>query len=175
MGVPEMQTQPYKKGHIASYKPSCVEVRSLNDSRFVFSVHLSLLSVSSSEIQASPNTNATLPCNVTLFAEGDNINQSLIAVSWIKNGSEIASFGKAATQIKEGFSWDNADFVNGDFSLVVLKASLDLQGMYECTISYNFTILHYSNVTFSIIGTSCFRSRGFDSFFSPMITSESKN
>lgn len=140
-----------------------------------FSVHLSLLSVSSSEIQASPNTNATLPCYVTLFAEGDNINQSLIAVSWIKNGSEIASFGKAATQIKEGFSWDNADFVNGDFSLVVLKASLDLQGMYECTISYNFTILHYSNVTFSIIGTSCFRSRGFDSFFSPMITSESKN
>lgn len=36
MGVPEMQTQPHKKGHIASYKPSGVEVRSLNDSRFVF-------------------------------------------------------------------------------------------------------------------------------------------
>ncbi|XP_019218178.1 uncharacterized protein si:ch211-180a12.2 isoform X1 [Oreochromis niloticus] len=107
--------------------------------------------VSSSKIQASPNTNATLPCNVTLSAEGDNINQSLIAVSWVKNGSEIASFGKPATQIKEGFSWDNADFVNGDFSLVVLKASLDLQGMYECTISYNFTILHYSNVTFTIV------------------------
>uniref|UniRef100_A0AAQ5WXF5 Ig-like domain-containing protein n=1 Tax=Amphiprion ocellaris TaxID=80972 RepID=A0AAQ5WXF5_AMPOC len=105
----------------------------------LFSLYLKflfLLLVSSSEVQASPNTNATLPCNVTLpvpVKEG-KIDKSLITVRWISNGSDIALFGKAATQIKEGFSWDTTDFINGDFSLTVLKASLDLQGVYECTV-----------------------------------------
>lgn len=109
--------------------------------------------VSSSDIQASPDTNAALPCNVMLSATENNTVQSGITVRWVKNGSEIASFGKGSTQIKEGFSWDTADFINGDFSLVILKASFDLQGVYECTVSYNVTILHSSNVTFSILAS----------------------
>lgn len=113
-----------------------------------------MLTVSPSEIQTSPNTNATLPCNVTLFVLGDRIDQSLIKVSWISNGSDIASFQNAATQIRNGFSWDASDFVNGDFSLTLLRAGLDQQGVYECTVSYNSTLLHSSNVSFSILGRS---------------------
>ncbi|XP_026207700.1 uncharacterized protein si:ch211-180a12.2 isoform X2 [Anabas testudineus] len=111
--------------------------------------------VSPSEIQTSPNTNATLPCNVTfpLFVLGDRIDQSLIKVSWISNGSDIASFQNAATQIRNGFSWDASDFVNGDFSLTLLRAGLDQQGVYECTVSYNSTLLHSSNVSFSILAS----------------------
>ncbi|XP_070846570.1 uncharacterized protein [Chaetodon trifascialis] len=122
-------------------------------------VHIALLTlikhVSSSEIQASPNTNATLPCNVTLpvSIKGDKIDKSLFKVSWIRNGSGIASFSKAATQIQEGFSWDTRVFVNGDFSLTILRASLSLQGVYECAVSYNSTMLHSSNVTFSILAS----------------------
>uniref|UniRef100_A0A3Q1FY66 Si:ch211-180a12.2 n=1 Tax=Acanthochromis polyacanthus TaxID=80966 RepID=A0A3Q1FY66_9TELE len=122
-------------------------------------VHVVLLTlvkhVSSSEVQASPNTNATLPCNVTLPVpvKGGKIDESLIAVSWRNNGSDVALFGKAATRIKEGFSWDTSDFINGDFSLTVLKASLDLQGVYECTVGYNSSFLHSSNVTFSILAS----------------------
>ncbi|XP_051274257.1 uncharacterized protein si:ch211-180a12.2 isoform X2 [Dicentrarchus labrax] len=110
---------------------------------------------SPSEIVASPNTNATLPCNVTfpLSVTGDKIDKSLIKVSWISNGSDIASFSEAATQIKEGFSWDTSDFVNGDFSLTVLRAGLDLQGLYKCTVGYNFTMLQYRNVTLSILAS----------------------
>lgn len=127
----------------------------------IFSLYpnfLSLLAVSPTEIQASPNTNATLPCNVTfpLSVKGDKIDKSFIKVSWISNGSDIASFRKAATQIKEGFSWDTSGFVNGDFSLTILRAMLDLQGTYECTVSYNSTTLHSSNITFSILGMSLF-------------------
>ncbi|KAA8581619.1 hypothetical protein FQN60_003200 [Etheostoma spectabile] len=123
-----------------------------------FSLHLNflcLLTVSPSEIQASPNTNATLPCNVTfpLSAKGDKMDKSLIKASWINNGSDIASFREAATQIKEGFSWDTTGFINGDFSLTVLRAGLDLQGQYECTISYNSTMLHSSNVTLRILAS----------------------
>ncbi|XP_041819387.1 uncharacterized protein si:ch211-180a12.2 [Chelmon rostratus] len=120
-------------------------------------VHIALLTlikhVSPSEIQASPNTNATLPCNVTfpVSIKGDKIDKSLFKVSWMSNGSDIASFTKAVTQIQEGFSWDTRDFVNGDFSLTVLRASLGLQGVYECKVSYNATMLHSSNVTFSIL------------------------
>ena len=119
-----------------------------------FKLSFSAHTVSPSEIQASPNTNATLPCNVTFpgSAAGDKIDKSLITVSWMTNGSDIASFKEAATQIKEGFSWDTDDFVNGDFSLTVLRAALDLQGVYECAVSYNSTTLHSSNVTFSILG-----------------------
>ncbi|KAM7381656.1 hypothetical protein PAMA_012481 [Pampus argenteus] len=111
--------------------------------------------VSPTEIQASPNTNATLACNVTfpLSVKGDKIDKSLINVSWTSNGSDIASFEKAVTQIKEGFSWDTSDFVNGDFSLTILRARLNLQGVYECTVSYNYTMLHSSNVTFSILAS----------------------
>ncbi|XP_047183562.1 uncharacterized protein si:ch211-180a12.2 isoform X2 [Scophthalmus maximus] len=116
-------------------------------------VHIFLLTlikhVSSSEIQASPDTNATLPCNVTFVVPVEN--QSLISVSWMSNGSDIASFGKAGSQIKEGFGWDTSDFISGEFSLTILRASLALQGLYECTVSYNSTTLHSSSVTFGVL------------------------
>lgn len=116
--------------------------------------YLSLLTVSPTEIQTGPNTNATLPCNVTfpLSVTGDIINKSLIEVNWTRNDSDIASFGKAQDDIKEGFSWNTSDFVNGDFSLTILRASFNVQGLYECTVSYNSKMLHFSNVTFSILG-----------------------
>ncbi|KAK5850787.1 hypothetical protein PBY51_001634 [Eleginops maclovinus] len=122
-------------------------------------VHVVLLTlvkhVSSSEIQASPNTNAILPCNVTFpeSLKGDKIESSLINVSWMSNGSDIASSREAEMQIKEGFSWDIHDFVYGDFPLTVLKAGLHLQGVYECTVSYKSTMLHSSNVTLSIVAS----------------------
>ncbi|KAM9717050.1 uncharacterized protein ACNS7B_022792 isoform 1-T1 [Menidia menidia] len=105
--------------------------------------------VSADEVQASPNTNATLPCNLTLTEDKKDV--SLMQVSWTKNGSHIASFGKAATQINDSFSWNTTAFINGDFSLAVLKAGFDLQGVYECTVSYNSSNLYFSNVTFSIL------------------------
>uniref|UniRef100_A0A3Q3GD09 Si:ch211-180a12.2 n=1 Tax=Labrus bergylta TaxID=56723 RepID=A0A3Q3GD09_9LABR len=95
-------------------------------------------SVSPSGIQASPNSNATLPCNVTIPPYVDKIDKSLIKAGWTKNGSDIASFTQAVTQIKEGFRWDTGDFINGDFSLTILRASLELQGLYECTITFVF-------------------------------------
>ncbi|XP_029384346.1 uncharacterized protein LOC115060541 [Echeneis naucrates] len=121
----------------------------------VYFVLLSLIKhVSPSEIQTSPNTNATLPCNVTFRDfDGDKMDQSFFSVSWISNGSDIASFRNATTQIKEGFSWHTSQFVSGDFSLIVLKASLDQQGVYECTVSYNSTLLHSTNVTFGILAS----------------------
>lgn len=127
----------------------------------VFSLHLNfiyLFTVSSSEMQASPNTNAVLPCNVTFpqSATVDNIEKSLINVSWMSNGSDIASSRETVTKIKEGFSWDISNFVNGDFSLTVLRAELSLQGVYECTVSYNSTMLHSSNVTLNIVGMLLF-------------------
>ncbi|KAK7919660.1 hypothetical protein WMY93_010944 [Mugilogobius chulae] len=36
-------------------------------------------------------------------------------------------------------------------SLTIIKASLILQGVYECTVSYNYTQLHSDNVTFNIV------------------------
>lgn len=111
--------------------------------------------VYSIEIQANPNTIATLPCNVTFpdFLKGDKMNESLIRASWMCNGSDVASFGETLSEIKEGFSWVVADFVYGDFSLTILKASLGLQGLYECTVSYNATQIHSDNVTFSIVAS----------------------
>lgn len=109
--------------------------------------------VSSSEIQASPNKNTTLPCNVS--TPGDKMQLSLININWTRDGSEVASFGEATAQIKDGFRWDTADFINGDFSLTILKASLSLQGTYECKVSYNFSSLHSSNITFTILGMYC--------------------
>lgn len=107
--------------------------------------------MSPSEIQAGPNANATLPCNVTLPPATD---ESLIDVSWISNGSEIASFNKTDKNIKNGFSWNVTQFASGDFSLTILGASLQLQGVYKCKVSYNFIVLHSSNITFSILGMS---------------------
>lgn len=118
--------------------------------------------MSPAEVKASPNSRAVLPCSVTFPppAEGDEVNQSLIEVHWTTNGSDIASFGKAAAYIKDGFSWDTSQFVNGSFSLTVLKAGLSLQGVYECTVSYNSTRLPSSNVTFSILGMPLFSFLG---------------
>lgn len=64
----------------------------------------------------------------------------------------MASFRNTMSNIEEGYSWNISDFVNGDFSLTVLRASLDLQGLFECIVDYNSTILHSSNVTLSILG-----------------------
>ncbi|KAG8009162.1 Class II histocompatibility antigen, partial [Nibea albiflora] len=109
---------------------------------------LSLLTGSPNEIQISPNTKTTLPCYVAfpLSVTGDEIDKSLIEVSWTSNGSDIASLSQAETQIKDGFRWDTRDFVNGDFSLTIPRASPDLQGLYECRVSYNSTTLLSSNV-----------------------------
>ncbi|XP_034049124.1 uncharacterized protein si:ch211-180a12.2 isoform X2 [Thalassophryne amazonica] len=109
--------------------------------------------VSPTEIQAAPDANATLPCNVTFppSVTGGKIDKALITASWKTNVSEVASFLQGVMQIKEGFSWDTRNFFIGDFSLIILKANLSLQGAYECTVSYNFTELHSTNVTFSIL------------------------
>lgn len=104
------------------------------------------------EIQSRPNANATLPCNVTVPSDLPWDDKSLISVSWISNGSAVASFRKERSAVKEGYSWDSDVFVSGDFSLTVLRASLDLQGLYECKVAYNSTMLHSCNVTLSILG-----------------------
>lgn len=79
---------------------------------------------------------------------------SLIKVSWVKNGSAIALFEDMVPQIKEGFSWNTTDFINGDFSVTILTASLNLQGLYECTVSYNSSLPLSTSVTFNILGMS---------------------
>ncbi|KAM8836113.1 uncharacterized protein AB9W97_001972 isoform 2-T2 [Spinachia spinachia] len=110
--------------------------------------------VSPSEIQAGPNANATLPCNVTLplFLGGHKVDPSLLSVLWTSNGSDVASFGEAVWQIKDGFSLDG-DLFNGDFSLTVLGVGLGLQGVYECTVGYNSTTLHSGNATLSVLAS----------------------
>ncbi|XP_062416163.1 uncharacterized protein si:ch211-180a12.2 isoform X1 [Pungitius pungitius] len=109
---------------------------------------------SPSEIQAGPNANATLPCNVTLplSLDGHHVDPSLLAVLWTTNGSVVASVGEAASQVEDGFSLDG-DLSNGDFSLTVLGVRLGLQGVYECTVSCNSTTLHSSNTTLSVLAS----------------------
>lgn len=109
-----------------------------------------LLAVSADEIEANPNTNATLPCR--LSPPVDKMDVSLIRVDWTRESSTVASFDGAEEEIKEGFSWDPSDFTNGDFSISILSASFSLQGIYKCTVSYNSTDLLSGNVTFSILG-----------------------
>lgn len=109
---------------------------------FIFSQHLNvllLLSVCLGEIQARPNTNAILPCNVTFpdSAKRDQMDHPPLNISWMSDGSE------------EGFSWDATQLVSGDFSLTVLRSSL------ECTVHYNSKIPHSSNVTFGMSLLSC--------------------
>lgn len=111
-----------------------------------------MLTASLTEIQSRPNANATLPCNVTVPSDQPWNDKSLLSVNWTSNGAAIASFRNESSTIKEGYSWNNNLFVSRDFSLTVLRASLHLQGLYECKIGYNSTILHSSNVTFSILG-----------------------
>lgn len=122
----------------------------LPPSNTIFSHH----TVSPTEVKASPNTNALLPCTVTFAPSENKINESLIDASWMSNGSVVASFGGTTEDVKDGFSWDTSEFVNGTFSLTVLKASLSLQGAYECRVSYNSSELDSSNVTLSILGRS---------------------
>ncbi|CAN9509072.1 unnamed protein product [Ophioblennius macclurei] len=104
--------------------------------------------VSSTEIHASPNTTATLPCNVTL---PNPVTTSLIEARWTMNGSDIVSFPTVPPVINETFIWDPTEFIKGDFSLTILKAALDLQGLYECTVKYNSDLVHARNVTFGIL------------------------
>lgn len=110
---------------------------------------LLLFAVSPSEIQAGLNANATLPCNVT---PPDQTGMSLIQVRWMSNGSSLALFSNSVPNIEPGFSWDTSRFANGDFSLTILRTGFNLQGVYKCTVSYNSTLLHTHNVTFSILG-----------------------
>ncbi|XP_017166337.1 uncharacterized protein LOC103481403 isoform X1 [Poecilia reticulata] len=116
----------------------------------VFAVLLALIKpVSADEIEANPNTNATLRCSFS--PPGDKMDVSLIRVNWTRENSTVASFDGAEEEIKEGFSWDPSDFTNGDFSISILSASFSLQGIYKCTVSYNSTDLFSRNVTFSIL------------------------
>ncbi|KAF6734746.1 Tyrosine-protein phosphatase non-receptor type substrate 1 [Oryzias melastigma] len=117
----------------------------------IFVVLLALIKhVSLAEIEASPNTTVTFPCNVSLSEDQRDV--SLMKVKWIKNGSDVvASFGETPATIWDGFSWNNESFINGDFSITLLKANLDLEGVYECSVSYNSSSIHTSNVTFGIV------------------------
>ncbi|XP_016516541.1 uncharacterized protein LOC103152329 isoform X2 [Poecilia formosa] len=116
----------------------------------VFAVLLALIKpVSADEIEANPNTNATLPCSFS--PPGDKMDVSLIRVDWTRENTTVASFDGAEEEIKEGFSWDPSNFTNGDFSISILSASFSLQGVYKCTVSYNSTDLLSRNVTFSIL------------------------
>ncbi|XP_054625422.1 uncharacterized protein si:ch211-180a12.2 isoform X2 [Dunckerocampus dactyliophorus] len=117
--------------------------------QFKVLVYVFLLHLINNDIQARPNTNASLPCNVTLKLE--KLDEALMQVSWVSNGSAVALFKNATSQIKDGFFWTTGHFLNGDFSLTVLDVGLTLQGLYECTVHYNFTMLHSSNVTLSVI------------------------
>lgn len=123
--------------------------------RLIVAFILSLFEASLTEIEARPNANVTLPCNVTVPSDLP-WDESLLSVIWISNSSAIASFRNRTQNIKDGYSWNVSDFASGDFSLAILSSSLDLQGLYECKATYNATMLHSSNVTFSILGT-CFR------------------
>ncbi|XP_061823748.1 uncharacterized protein [Nerophis lumbriciformis] len=114
----------------------------------VFLLHL-INNASSTDVHAPPNTNVSLPCNVTL--ELDELDEALLQVGWVSNGSDVASFENATSQIKHGFFWTTGRFLNGDFSVTVLGVGLSLQGAYECTVHYNSTMLYSSTVTLSVI------------------------
>ncbi|XP_064820782.1 uncharacterized protein si:ch211-180a12.2 isoform X1 [Oncorhynchus masou masou] len=103
--------------------------------------------VSPTEVWVRPHTSALLPCSISVPPVGD----SLLGISWTFNGSRIASFGTTDdNHVDKGFSWDTSLFVNGTFSLTVLNATLDQQGVYECQVRYNVSELHSSNVTLDI-------------------------
>uniref|UniRef100_A0AAZ3RKI5 Ig-like domain-containing protein n=1 Tax=Oncorhynchus tshawytscha TaxID=74940 RepID=A0AAZ3RKI5_ONCTS len=103
--------------------------------------------VSPTEVWVRPHTSALLPCSISVPPVGD----SLLGISWTFNGSHIASFGTTDdNHVDKGFSWDTSLFVNGTFSLTVLNATLDQQGVYECQVRYNVSELHSSNVTLDI-------------------------
>ncbi|KAJ7984482.1 hypothetical protein DPEC_G00355280 [Dallia pectoralis] len=103
--------------------------------------------VSPTEIWVRPNTSAILPCSVSIPL----IDQSVLEVSWTSNTSVIASFGtRDGNHMENGVSWDTSLFVNGTFSLTLLNATFDKQGVYECHVSYNSSDLHLSNVTLGI-------------------------
>ncbi|XP_058477676.1 uncharacterized protein si:ch211-180a12.2 [Solea solea] len=118
----------------------------------VYVVLLTLIKhVSPDEVVARVNTNATLPCDVTFPASARGVvHRSLINASWISDGSVVATFTDTVTHIKDGFSWDLSEFINGDFSLTILTATLALQGAYDCAVSYNSTLLNSSHVTFGV-------------------------
>ncbi|XP_056152658.1 uncharacterized protein si:ch211-180a12.2 [Lampris incognitus] len=111
--------------------------------------------VSPVEVRASPNSTALLPCATSLppFTDEDEIIRSLIQVSWLANGSDIASFGNTTGHIRDSFSWDTSQFVNGNFSLTVSRTGLDLQGPYNCTVSYNSTVLLSETITLRILAS----------------------
>ncbi|XP_061667122.1 uncharacterized protein si:ch211-180a12.2 isoform X2 [Syngnathoides biaculeatus] len=117
---------------------------------YVVLLHL-VNNVFSADIQARLNTNASLPCNVTLKL--DDVDDAPLEANWASNGSAVASFKNATAQIKDGFVWTTGLFRNGDFSLTVLRVGLSLQGVYECTVRYNSSALHSSMVTLSVIAS----------------------
>ncbi|XP_077481363.1 uncharacterized protein LOC144092444 isoform X1 [Stigmatopora argus] len=111
-------------------------------------VHL-INNVSSTVIEAQVNTNVSLPCNVTLKLE--QVEENLLEVDWVSNGTSVASFKNVTAQIKDGFFWNVDHFLNGDFSVSVLAVGLSVQGVYECTVRYNSEKLHSTNVTLNVI------------------------
>ncbi|XP_077358061.1 uncharacterized protein LOC144004608 isoform X2 [Festucalex cinctus] len=112
---------------------------------YVVLLHL-VNNASSVDIQARPKTNVSLPCNVSL-----KLDEALVEVDWVSNGSGVASFKNATARIKDGFFWTTGHFLNGDFSVTVLDVSLSLQGAYECTVRYESGMLLSSTVTLSVI------------------------
>ncbi|XP_041740643.2 uncharacterized protein si:ch211-180a12.2 isoform X2 [Coregonus clupeaformis] len=103
--------------------------------------------VSPTDVWVRPYASALLPCSISV----PPVDDSLLGVSWTSNGSHIASFGTTDdNHVDKGFNWDTSLFVNGTFSLTVLNATLDQQGVYECKVSYNISELHSSNVTLGI-------------------------
>ncbi|XP_037135011.1 uncharacterized protein si:ch211-180a12.2 isoform X1 [Syngnathus acus] len=114
---------------------------------YVVLLHL-INNVSSADIQAEANTNASLPCNVALKL--DKVDEASIEVNWVRNGSVVASFKNATAWIDDNFFWTPGRFLSGDFSVSVLRVGLSLQGVYECTVRYNSTILDSSTVTLSV-------------------------
>ncbi|XP_048871781.1 uncharacterized protein si:ch211-180a12.2 [Brienomyrus brachyistius] len=107
--------------------------------------------VSLTDIWAQPNSSVLLPCNV----EGDEIELSksifLLGVSWLHNGSVIASSGADGNRTEEGFSLKAGTLETGAFSLTLHSVSASKQGEYVCRLSYNNTLLYSVSVTLCIL------------------------
>ncbi|XP_072568792.1 uncharacterized protein [Paramormyrops kingsleyae] len=108
--------------------------------------------VSLTDIWAHPNSSVLLPCNVEADEIELNKNIFLLGVSWLHNGSVIASSGADGNRTEEGFSLEAGTLETGAFSLTLHSISASKQGEYVCSISYNHTLLYSGSVTLCILG-----------------------
>uniref|UniRef100_A0A3B3RBZ7 Si:ch211-180a12.2 n=1 Tax=Paramormyrops kingsleyae TaxID=1676925 RepID=A0A3B3RBZ7_9TELE len=108
--------------------------------------------VSLTDIWAHPNSSVLLPCNVEADEIELNKNIFLLGVSWLHNGSVIASSGADGNRTEEGFSLEAGTLETGAFSLTLHSVSASKQGEYVCGISYNHTLLYSGSVTLCILG-----------------------